>query len=308
MSHEHSSSPHCALARQNHVSSLVNKLTFADEAAVRAARGVYVLLGPRPTYAARPALPPPRAASVHNPQRLFASCRRPCCSPSRPLACFPHHPPPAALRVASHFTLYAAARCHSALNWARAPLTDDTALDLKEQRTLMAERAAAYQSVPIVSTLVLGFSCNQLDDFAKALDQDRVVAADIAVALLLCAIASSLFSTVVFILEFYYIKRLCGAFEPDLDLYATMDSVSEETYELRKQGRNALWVGLCCLVSSTGVNFVATVEAGPLAAIALVACTASACSVPFIVARFRSVYLPIVSPKRYGQDKPPAPM
>lgn len=49
MSHEHSSSPHCALARQNHVSSLVNKLTFADEAAVRAARGVYVLLGPRPT-------------------------------------------------------------------------------------------------------------------------------------------------------------------------------------------------------------------------------------------------------------------
>lgn len=219
--------------------------------------------------------------------------------------------PPAASRAASRVPFHTVRRCTVPLCaelGTEAPLTDDTALDLKEQRTLMAERAAAYQSVPIVSTLVLGFSCNQLDDFAKALDQDRVVAADIAVALLLCAIASSLFSTVVFILEFYYIKRLCGAFEPDLDLYATMDSVSEETYELRKQGRNALWVGLCCLVSSTGVNFLATVEEGPLAAIALVACTASACSVPFIVARFRSVYLPIVSPKRYGQDKPPAPM
>jgi len=49
MTHENSSSPHCIGAPHNHVSSLVNKLTFADEAAVRAARGVYVLLGPRPT-------------------------------------------------------------------------------------------------------------------------------------------------------------------------------------------------------------------------------------------------------------------
>ena len=148
--------------------------------------------------------------------------------------------PPAASRAASRVPFHTVRRCTVPLCaelGTEAPLTDDTALDLKEQRTLMAERAAAYQSVPIVSTLVLGFSCNQLDDFAKALDQDRVVAADIAVALLLCAIASSLFSTVVFILEFYYIKRLCGAFEPDLDLYATMDSVSEETYELVKAGR-----------------------------------------------------------------------
>ena len=52
MTHENSSSRQPPLhwrATQSCEQLLVNKLTFADEAAVRAARGVYVLLGPRPT-------------------------------------------------------------------------------------------------------------------------------------------------------------------------------------------------------------------------------------------------------------------
>jgi hypothetical protein len=55
MTHENSSSRQPPLhwrATQSCEQLLVNKLTFADEAAVRAARGVYVLLGPRPTGSA----------------------------------------------------------------------------------------------------------------------------------------------------------------------------------------------------------------------------------------------------------------
>ena len=68
---------------------------------------------------------------------------------------------------------------------------------------------------------------------------------------------------------------------------------------MRQLGRNALWTSLCCLVLSTGVHFLATVVDGPLAGFALAACTASAGSVPFVVGKFREVYLPLVSPSKY---------
>lgn len=181
-------------------------------------------------------------------------------------------------------------------------------VDFDRQRALLSERAAAYQSLPVVSTLVLGFSCNQLTAFAES-DPNTLalLAADAAVALVLLAIASSLYATVVFVLEFYYIKRLCGTAMPNLksgdggDLYETLLAVSDATYELRQLGRNALWAGLICLVLSTGMHFLATIE-GLLGPFALSACALSAVSVPFVVARFRELYLPIVSPKRYAGD------
>ena len=65
-------------------------------------------------------------------------------------------------------------------------------VDFDRQRALLSERAAAYQSLPVVSTLVLGFSCNQLTAFAES-DPNTLalLAADAAVALVLLAMASA---------------------------------------------------------------------------------------------------------------------
>ena len=83
----------------------------------------------------------------------------------------------------------------------------------------------------------------------------------------------------------------------DLTVHGPFD-VASATYQLRSLGRNALWTGLMCLVLSTGAHFLATIE-GQLGPFALSACVLSAASVPFIVGRFRELYLPIVSPQRY---------
>uniref|UniRef100_A0A0G4IEP6 Uncharacterized protein n=1 Tax=Chromera velia CCMP2878 TaxID=1169474 RepID=A0A0G4IEP6_9ALVE len=109
-------------------------------------------------------------------------------------------------------------------------------------------RSDAYSTFTIVSALIFGYAATLVSSFASESSYSFAIwgfpVENIRMGVCLLAAIASLYSTVAFALQAYYIKRMVGWDRADL-----LQSFTAYFDDIRDYGRNALWIALTLIIT-----------------------------------------------------------